>query len=88
MSSDVIIDIQNVTKWFGELTALYRVSMQVRVGEVVVIVGPSGAGKSTLLRCINRLEAVDEGMIIVDDIPLDSNKHINQVRAEVGMVFQ
>jgi polar amino acid transport system ATP-binding protein len=88
MSNDVIIDIQNVTKRFGKLTALYRVSVQVRVGEVVVIIGPSGSGKSTLLRCINRLEPIDEGMIIVDDIPLDTTKHINQVRTEVGMVFQ
>jgi polar amino acid transport system ATP-binding protein len=88
MTDDIIIDIQNVTKRFGKLTALRQVSLQVKVGEVVVIVGPSGAGKSTLLRCINRLETIDEGLIIVDDIPLDTAKHINQVRTEVGMVFQ
>ena len=55
---------------------------------MVVIIGPSGSGKSTLLRCINRLEEYDEGSILVDSIPLDSTQHINQVRTEVGMVFQ
>ncbi len=88
MSSDVIIDIQNVTKQFGDFTVLSQVNLQISVGEVVVIIGPSGAGKSTLLRCINRLETIGQGMIIVDDILLDTNKNINQVRAEVGMVFQ
>jgi len=83
-----IIHIDNVHKYFGSVEALKGVSLDVMKGEVVVIVGPSGSGKSTLLRCINRLEEFDEGMIIVDDIPLDSAENINTVRTEVGMVFQ
>jgi polar amino acid transport system ATP-binding protein len=77
-----------VTKIFGAVDALKGVSLDVMKGEVVVIIGPSGSGKSTLLRCINRLEEYDEGLIVVDGIPLDSTKNINAVRTEVGMVFQ
>ena len=63
--------------------------MEVRPGEVVVIIGPSGSGKSTLLRCINRLETIDEGEIWVDGIQINSKAtNINRVREEVGMVFQ
>jgi polar amino acid transport system ATP-binding protein len=57
-------------------------------GEVVFVIGPSGSGKSTLLRCINHLEEYDQGIIVVDGIPLDSAENINAVRAEVGIVFQ
>jgi polar amino acid transport system ATP-binding protein len=84
-----IIQIENIHKYFrGGIHALRGVSLNVEKGEVVVIVGPSGSGKSTLLRCINRLEAYDEGRIVVDGIPLDNAKNINAVRREVGMVFQ
>jgi polar amino acid transport system ATP-binding protein len=83
-----IIHIENVTKRFGTLEALYKVSLDVQKGEVVMIIGPSGSGKSTLLRCINRLEEYDEGLIVVDGIPLNSAENINAVRTEVGMVFQ
>jgi polar amino acid transport system ATP-binding protein len=83
-----IIHIDNIHKYFGTLEALKGVSLDVQKGEVIMIIGPSGSGKSTFLRCINRLEEYDEGSIIVDGIPLDSTKHINQVRTEVGMVFQ
>lgn len=83
-----IIHIENVKKFFGRLEALKGVSLDVQKGEVIMIIGPSGSGKSTFLRCINRLEEYDEGLIVIDGIPLDSNKHINQVRTEVGMVFQ
>jgi polar amino acid transport system ATP-binding protein len=88
MADEPIIQIKNVHKYFGQVHALRGVSLDVRKGEVVVIVGPSGSGKSTMLRCINRLEEYDEGEIIVDGIPLDSAKNINEVRKEVGMVFQ
>lgn len=83
-----IIQIQDIHKYFGALHALRGVSLDIVAGEVVVIIGPSGSGKSTLLRCINRLEEYDAGMIVVDNIPLDSAENINAVRTEVGMVFQ
>lgn len=83
-----IIQIRNVHKRFGGVHALKGVSLDVKRGEVVVIIGPSGSGKSTLLRCINRLEEFDEGSIVVDGIPLDTAANINAVRTEVGMVFQ
>ena len=85
---DSIIHIENVTKKFGRVEALRGVSLDIRKGEVVVIIGPSGSGKSTLLRCINRLEEFDNGRIVVDGIPLDTAENINAVRTEVGMVFQ
>ncbi|KSV18766.1 peptide ABC transporter ATP-binding protein [Dehalococcoides mccartyi] len=83
-----IIKIENVQKHFGRVKALRGVSLDIKRGEVVVIIGPSGSGKSTLLRCINRLEEYDSGKITVDGIPLDSTENINHVRREVGMVFQ
>jgi polar amino acid transport system ATP-binding protein len=83
-----IIHIENVVKQFGDCKALQGINLDVARGEVVVIIGPSGSGKSTLLRCINRLEEYDSGRIVVDGIPLDTAENINQVRAEVGMVFQ
>jgi polar amino acid transport system ATP-binding protein len=86
--SDNIIEIEQVSKRFGRVVALDDVSLTVQRSEVVVIIGPSGSGKSTLLRCINHLEAVDSGRIVVDGIPLTESKNIDKVRAEVGMVFQ
>lgn len=83
-----IIHIENIHKHFGKVHALRGIDLDVRKGEVVVIIGPSGSGKSTLLRCINRLEEYDVGRIVVDGIPLDSAQNINAVRQEVGMVFQ
>ncbi len=89
MDSEPIIQIQNVHKRFrGGIHALRGVSLEIKHGEVIVIVGPSGSGKSTLLRCINRLEEYDEGAIVVDGTRLDTAANINLVRREVGMVFQ
>jgi polar amino acid transport system ATP-binding protein len=86
---EVIIEIKDVHKNFASIEAVCGVSMNVRRGEVVVIIGPSGSGKSTLLRCINHLESVNKGSITVDGIPLgESRKNVNKIRQEVGMVFQ
>ena len=87
-NQDPIISIENVYKSFGHVRAVVDVSMNVYPGEVVVIIGPSGGGKSTLLRCINKLETIDQGRIIVDGHSITETKNINKVRAEIGMVFQ
>ena len=83
------IEINNVSKWFGEFRALNDVSLTTSQGEKVVICGPSGSGKSTLVRCINRLETHKKGSIKVRGIELtDNSSSISEIRAEVGMVFQ
>ena len=84
-----IISIRCVNKFFGNVTALNNVSLDVYPGEKVVIIGPSGSGKSTLLRSINRLETVDYGSIFVDgqDV-MAKDANINAIRQELGMVFQ
>jgi polar amino acid transport system ATP-binding protein len=86
--SEPIIHMENVHKHFGHIHALRGISLNVRIGEVVVILGPSGSGKSTLLRCVNHLEVANSGKIIIDGIPLKSAQNINTVRQEIGMVFQ
>ena len=87
--SDKIIQVENVSKWFGDFQALKDINLEVFLKEKIVVCGPSGSGKSTLIRCINRLEEHQKGKIIVDGIELSENtKNIEQVRAEVGMVFQ
>lgn len=84
-----MIKFIDVNKSFGSLQVLKDFNTQVKKGEVLVVIGPSGCGKSTFLRCINKLEVVDSGTIIVDNIDITSPSiDINRIRAEVGIVFQ
>ena len=88
-SSEKIIRINHLHKWFGNFHVLRDINLEVAERERIVICGPSGSGKSTLIRCINRLEEHQQGEIIVDDIELTSDlKNVELVRSEVGMVFQ
>jgi len=84
-----VIQFRGVNKWFGPLHVLRDVDLAVRAGEVLVVCGPSGSGKSTLIRCINKLEPIQRGEIVVDGMALtDPATDITKLRAEVGMVFQ
>ena len=83
-----MIQLQDVHKYFGQLHVLKGVTTSIDTGEVVVIIGPSGSGKSTVLRCMNYLEEPTSGDVIVDGMNLNVKENINNVRAEVGMVFQ
>ena len=84
-----MIQFRGVNKWFGLLHVLNDIDLSVKAGEVVVVCGPSGSGKSTLIRCINKLEPIQKGEIVVDGMSLsDAATDITKLRAEVGMVFQ
>ena len=84
-----LVQVEGVHKWFGDLHALDDVDLAVDHGEVVVVIGPSGSGKSTLCRCINRLEPIDDGRIVIDGVPLpEEGKALARLRADIGMVFQ
>jgi general L-amino acid transport system ATP-binding protein len=84
-----IIIARDVHKWYGEYHALRGINLEVRQGEVIVIIGPSGSGKSTFVRTINRLEEHERGEIIVDGVCLNNDVHnITAIRQEIGMVFQ
>jgi len=94
-----MIRLEKVCKSFGHLAVLRDVDLEVQKGEVVCVIGPSGAGKSTMLRCINHLEAINSGTIYIEGQPVyrymrdgrlvtDKEKRIEQIRAQVGMVFQ
>jgi general L-amino acid transport system ATP-binding protein len=87
--SDPVIHINKMNKWFGNFHVLRDINLNVAAGEKIVICGPSGSGKSTLIRCINRLEAHQEGEIEVEGITLDGSlKNLEDIRSNVGMVFQ
>ncbi|WP_184466292.1 amino acid ABC transporter ATP-binding protein [Rhizobium esperanzae] len=84
-----LISLDKVEKWYGSFHALKNISLSVRKGEKIVLCGPSGSGKSTLIRCINALELIQEGRIVVDGQLLDgTSKAVDAIRREVGMVFQ
>ena len=84
-----IIELVAVNKWYGKFHVLVDIDLAVMAGERIVICGPSGSGKSTLIRCINGLENVQKGRVVVDGIDLtESARNIEAVRQEVGMVFQ
>jgi len=89
MTSQPVVVLDKVNKWFGPLHVLRDIDLVVDPGEVVVVIGPSGSGKSTLCRCINRLEPIDTGTIRVEGIPLpEEGRELARLRAKVGMVFQ
>jgi general L-amino acid transport system ATP-binding protein len=89
VSDEVAIEITKMGKWYGDFHVLRDINLKVMRGERIVICGPSGSGKSTLIRCMNRLEEHQKGQIVIDGIELTNDlKKIDEVRREVGMVFQ
>jgi glutamate transport system ATP-binding protein len=88
-STDIVVALEGVDKYFGDLHVLRDIRLSVRRGEVVVVIGPSGSGKSTLCRAINRLETIDSGTIMLKGQPLpQEGKALARMRSDVGMVFQ
>ena len=84
-----MIRFSKINKWFGDLHVLKDINLNVEAGEVVVVCGPSGSGKSTLIRCINRLEAIQQGELVVDNMKVhDKKTNMTRIRAEIGFVFQ
>ena len=84
-----MVEFKAVTKRFGKTVVLDKVDLTIRTGEVVVLIGPSGSGKSTLIRCINALEQIDGGDLVVDGISvLAGSAKVREIRQEAGMVFQ
>jgi general L-amino acid transport system ATP-binding protein len=89
VSNEVMVELRNVNKWYGDFHVLKNINLKVTKGERIIICGPSGCGKSTLIRCMNRLEEHQEGEIIVSGVTLnDDLKNIDTVRRDIGMVFQ
>ncbi len=88
-NSNVKIHVCDLKKKFGNLEVLNGVNVDIHEGEVVVVIGPSGSGKSTFLRCLNRLEEITSGLVVVDGVDISNKKtNINKLRERVGMVFQ
>jgi polar amino acid transport system ATP-binding protein len=84
-----MIKFSKVNKWFGDLHVLKDIDLHVSLGEVMVVCGPSGSGKSTLIRCINRLEEIQQGELVVDNMQVhDRTVNMTELRAEIGFVFQ
>jgi len=84
-----LIQIKEVSKWYGDFRVLHNISEEIKEGQTVVVCGPSGSGKSTLLRCINGLEPFQKGEIIVDGVSVsDRATNLYKLRTEIGMVFQ
>ncbi|MQR02071.1 amino acid ABC transporter ATP-binding protein [Glaciimonas soli] len=84
-----MIDLSNVSKWYGKFKVLDQCTARIEKGEVVVVCGPSGSGKSTLIKCVNGLESFQQGSIVVDDVSVGvAGKNLPTLRARVGMVFQ
>ena len=90
-----MINIQQLNKAFGDNVVLHDISLSVAPHEVVAVIGPSGSGKSTLLRCVNGLEEITSGVVVIDDIKVDANepkrtvkKAVHEARQKTGMVFQ
>jgi len=89
MTTDSIVGVAGLNKWYGEFHVLRDINLDVAKGERIVICGPSGSGKSTLIRCMNALEEFQEGRIVIEGIELGPNlRRVDEVRREVGMVFQ
>ena len=87
--NEVLLQVSHLTKKFGDETVLDDISFEVRQGEVVVLVGPSGCGKSTLLRCLNGLEPIQGGEILLDGEPVrQGSRELTRIRQKIGMVFQ
>ena len=88
-SSETVIEIKDLNKWYGNFHVLKNINLDVKKGERIVICGPSGSGKSTMIRCINRLEEFQRGSLVVNGIEMiEDVKNIENIRREVGMVFQ
>ena len=87
--NEVLLQVSHLTKKFGDETVLDDISFEIRQGEVVVLVGPSGCGKSTLLRCLNGLEPIQGGEILLDGEPVrQGSRELTRIRQKIGMVFQ
>ncbi|RLB88873.1 MAG: polar amino acid ABC transporter ATP-binding protein [Deltaproteobacteria bacterium] len=84
-----MIEFKDVDKWYGKLHVLNDINLKIEKGEVLVICGPSGSGKSTLIRCINRLEKIQKGEIMVNETPVHTRTtNLTKLRAQIGFVFQ